>query len=235
MTILRSAIPILVAFASASASPFELPELPYRYDALQPIIGEKTLITHHTKHHAKYVNTANTILSGDDATSTLTLEQIIQSKEIRENNPTLFNNAAQIWNHSFYWKCMTPPNEGGGGKPDEKGLLSNLILRDFGSFDNFRADIESAALTAFGSGWAWLGYDKEMGKLVVSKTIGAGNPLTEGITPILTIDVWEHAYYLDYQEKRNAYVAAFFDSLVNWDFVEENLKLAIKTNNADEL
>ncbi len=87
---------------------------------------------------------------------------------------------------------MTPPNEGGGGKPDEKGLLSNLILRDFGSFDNFRADIESAALTAFGSGWAWLGYDKKMGKLVVSKTIGAGNPLTEGITPILTIDVWEH-------------------------------------------
>jgi len=119
--------------------------------------------------------------------------------------------------------------------PDEKGLLSNLIVRDFGSFDDFRSDIESAALTAFGSGWAWLRYDKKMDKLIVSKTIGAGNPLTEGITSILTIDVWEHAYYLDYQEKRNKYVTAFFDSLVNWDFVEENLKLAIETNNAEEL
>jgi len=115
MTILRRAILFLVAFASASAAPFELPELPYKYDALQPIIGEKTLRTHHTKHHAKYVSTVNTILSRDESKISLTLEQIIQSKGIRENNPFLFNNAAQIWNHSFYWKCMAPPNEGGGG------------------------------------------------------------------------------------------------------------------------
>lgn len=229
------------------------------------------ILTTHLFYFFRYVNTANQIIQSDRTLKKLTLEQIIESKEIREKNGVLFNNAAQSWNHAFYWKCMAPPTNGGGGEPDKKGMLAKMIKKDFGSFKKFRAAMETAALTAFGSGWAWLCYDKKKKRLVVMKTVGAGNPLADGIVPILTIDVWEHgktftenyfsryflihfipllryialhlcsvllftisAYYLDYQEKRNAYVTAFFDSLANWSFAEENFKRATESNDSDE-
>eukprot|EP00584_Thalassiosira_punctigera_P002050 CAMPEP_0172528302 /NCGR_PEP_ID=MMETSP1067-20121228/2739_1 /TAXON_ID=265564 ORGANISM="Thalassiosira punctigera, Strain Tpunct2005C2" /NCGR_SAMPLE_ID=MMETSP1067 /ASSEMBLY_ACC=CAM_ASM_000444 /LENGTH=227 /DNA_ID=CAMNT_0013312189 /DNA_START=125 /DNA_END=808 /DNA_ORIENTATION=+ len=211
-------LPLSAIFASAafaSAASLELPQLPYGYDALEPVISQKTLMTHHTKHHAKYVNTANQLIeSGDAALKDLSQEQIMT---FYQDNIGLFNNVAQSWNHNFYWHCMKP---GGGGEP--QGKLADKITHDFGSFGNFMDEMESAALTAFGSGWAWLGYYQDEQKLVVVKTTGAGNPITDGIVPILTIDVWEHAYYLDYQEKRKAYVNAFFDKLVDWEFAEMN-------------
>lgn len=211
-----------IAIGTASttyAAPFVLPDLPYGYDALEPIIGEKTLRTHHLKHHAKYVNTANAIIEKDASLQDLSPEQIIGT---HQDNPSLFNNVAQSWNHNFYWHCMKPD---GGGIPHE-GMLADAINKDFGSYDKFVAEMETAALTTFGSGWAWLGYDGKKQKLVVTKTTGAGNPLTDGIVPILTIDVWEHAYYLDYQEKRPSYVHAFFAKLVNWEFAEMNFNTA---------
>eukprot|EP00581_Thalassiosira_minuscula_P008104 CAMPEP_0183704856 /NCGR_PEP_ID=MMETSP0737-20130205/2107_1 /TAXON_ID=385413 /ORGANISM="Thalassiosira miniscula, Strain CCMP1093" /LENGTH=238 /DNA_ID=CAMNT_0025931875 /DNA_START=61 /DNA_END=777 /DNA_ORIENTATION=+ len=216
-------------YRDGSPAPFKLPDLPYEYDALEPIISQKTLTTHHTKHHAKYVNTANQlILRSEDATlKTLSQEEIIKK---HKDNPGLYNNVAQSWNHSFYWHCMKP---GGGGEP--LGMLADAITKDFGSYEYMRNEMETAALTAFGSGWAWLGYDTKKGKLVVTKTTGAGNPMTDGIVPVLTIDVWEHAYYLDYQEKRAAYVKAFFDKLVDWEKAELNFGLAPMGSVAAEL
>ena len=173
---------------------------------------------------SRYVDTVNKLINNGDAKLRgLSLVQIIKSSPIRQSNPALYNNAAQCWNHNFYWKCMA--GAGGGGEP--KGLLSRTIARDFGSFDNFRREMESASMKAFGSGWTWLGYNKQKKKLEVILMSGAGNPLSENIAPILTIDMWEHAYYLDYQERRNEYVNGFFDRLVNWKFVEKNLKHAM--------
>ncbi|KAL7501750.1 hypothetical protein ACHAWX_000341 [Stephanocyclus meneghinianus] len=227
---LRSIITFIGTFFIAAES-IELPDLPYAYDALSPVISEITLRTHHLKHHAKYVNTANQILKDDKKYANLTPEKIIQDRSIRASNPILFNNVAQSWNHAFYWKCLTPV--GGGGMPS--GILMDMIKRDFGSYEEFRKKMESEALACFGSGWAWLGYDSNRGqeKLVVMKTSGADNPLAFGVTPLLTIDVWEHAYYLDYQEKRNEYVDAFFSKLVHWAFAEENLNRVVTTR--DEL
>lgn len=191
-----------------------LADLPYDYKALEPSIGEQTLRIHHGKHHAKYVATTNelikgTELEGDDVVTIL--------RKAHNTNQGLFNNAAQSFNHEFYWQSMKP---GGGGKPT--GKLAELIDRDFGSYDNFRKEFTTAALTAFGSGWAWLSATPS--GLKVTKTIGAGNPLTEeGYVPILTCDVWEHAYYLDYQNLRNTYVDTFMDKLVNWDAVSARL------------
>ncbi|KAL7542768.1 hypothetical protein ACHAXR_012857 [Thalassiosira sp. AJA248-18] len=203
---------------------FKLPSLPYAYNALQPVISEKTMRAHHLKHNAKYVDTVNRLISdGDSKLRGLNLVQIIKSNQIRQNNPALYNNAAQCWNHDFYWKCMA--GSGGGGEPT--GLLAATIRRDFGSFDNFRKEMESVSMKAFGSGWTWLGYNKQKQKLEVILTDGGGNPLLENITPILTIDMWEHAYYLDYQERRNEYLNGFFDRLVNWKFAEKNLKHAM--------
>jgi Fe-Mn family superoxide dismutase len=173
----------------------------------------------------RYVNTANEMLKSDPSHAKLSAEKIIQDRKVRAKNPSLFNNVAQAWNHAFYWKCLKPK---GGGKPT--GKLLDMIERDFGSFEDLRTKMENEALTCFGSGWAWLGYDgKNRGheKLIVMKTSGAENPMALGITPLLTIDVWEHAYYLDFQEKRGDYVKAYFDRLVDWSFTEENLKSAL--------
>uniref|UniRef100_A0A7S0VVA7 Superoxide dismutase n=1 Tax=Hemiselmis tepida TaxID=464990 RepID=A0A7S0VVA7_9CRYP len=199
------------------AMKIELAPLPYDYTALEPKIGKQTLTIHHDKHHAKYVNVANqmiegTDMEGDDCAT-------IVMKAHKESNQGLFNNAAQAWNHDFYWQCMKP---GGGGEPT--GELMDQIKKDFGSFDEFKKQFDVAGNTAFGSGWAWLSWDGK--KLVVDKTIGAGNPITEGKTPILTMDVWEHAYYLDYQNMRATYATDFIESLVNWDFVAKNLAAA---------
>ena len=202
----------------------KLPKLPYKYNALQPIISEKTLRAHHLKHNAKYIETVNQIVSeGGASLKYLSMEQIVKSKALKESNPVLYNNAAQCWNHLFFFRCMS--GSGGGGEP--KGLLAKTIRRDFGSFDNLRKEMESSSIKAFGSGWTWLGYDKKEKKLVVSTMTGAGNPLIEGIIPILVIDMWEHAYYLDYQDNRKEYINGFFDRLVNWKYAQQNLKHAM--------
>lgn len=169
------------------------------------------------------IDTVNQMIDADARAKGLSLTKIVKSVQIRKNNPALYNNAAQCWNHGFYWKCMA--GAGGGGEPT--GLLAKTIARDFGSFNNFRQEMKSTSMMAFGSGWTWLGYNKQKKKLEVILTSGAGNPLSENIVPILAIDMWEHAYYLDYQERRNEYVDGFFDRLVNWKFAGKNLKHAM--------
>ena len=192
---------------------FTLPELPYKKDALAPHISAETLEYHHGKHHAAYVNNLNKLIEGKPEAS-LSLEEIIKSSE-----GGVFNNAAQIWNHTFYWSSMKP---NGGGLPT--GDLAQAITRDFGSFEKFSEEISNAAVTQFGSGWAWLVVAD--GKLSVTKTPNADLPMKHGQTALLTIDVWEHAYYIDYRNARPKYVETFLKSLANWDFAAENLKKA---------
>lgn len=197
---------------------FELPALPYAQDALEPHISGNTLSFHHGKHHAGYVTKLNAAIEGTDLANK-SLEEIVTATANDPAKAGVFNNAAQVWNHSFYWKCMKP---GGGGTPT--GALADKINADFGSFDKFKEALSNAAATQFGSGWAWLVLDN--GTLKVVKTLNAENPVTKGQTPLLTIDVWEHAYYLDYQNLRPKYIETFLNSLVNWDFVAENMAAA---------
>lgn len=193
----------------------KLEDLPYGYNALEPHIGEKTLRIHHGKHHARYVTVANELVQGTDMEGDDVVTLI--KKAHRAQNTALFNNAGQVFNHDFYWKSMKP---NGGGRPT--GRLAKLIERDFGGYDGFRAAFVKAATTAFGSGWAWLVLTPQ--GLRVTQTIGAGNPHTEADqVPLLTVDVWEHAYYLDYQNLRPTYVDAFLDRLVDWDAVAARL------------
>ncbi|ATB36914.1 superoxide dismutase [Cystobacter fuscus] len=191
--------------------PFTLPELPYNKDALAPHISAETLEYHHGKHHAAYVTNLNKLLEGKPEANQ-SLEQVILSSD-----GGVFNNAAQVWNHTFYWNCMKP---NGGGKPT--GDLADAINRDFGSYENFREQFSNAAATQFGSGWAWLVLDKD--KLAITKTGNADLPMKHGQKALLTIDVWEHAYYIDFRNARPKYISTFLDSLVNWDFVTQNLK-----------
>lgn len=210
---------------SAAAFPLTLPDLPYKDTALQPYISKKTLSFHHGKHHAKYVATTNNMIQGTKLEQLESLEALIQHAHATQNTG-LFNNAAQSWNHAFYWKCMAPPKAGGGGKPT--GALLDLMNDSFGSYEEFYKQFSDAGNTAFGSGWAWLVLNTKKQTLVVEKTIGAGNPMTTpGMVPILCMDVWEHAYYLDYQNMRPSYVETFLDKLVNWEFVAENLQKAM--------
>jgi superoxide dismutase, Fe-Mn family len=190
---------------------FTLPSLPYAKDALAPHISAETLDYHHGKHHQAYVTNLNKLVEGkpDEKKS---LEEIIKSSE-----GGVFNNAAQIWNHSFYWQCMKPK---GGGQPT--GDLLSAIQRDFGSFDKFKEEFSNAAATQFGSGWAWLVLQN--GKLSVTKTGNADLPMKHGQKALLTIDVWEHAYYIDFRNARPKYIETFLSHLVNWDFATENLK-----------
>ena len=197
---------------------YELPALPYDYTALEPCISKSTLEFHHDKHHAAYVKKYNDAVSGTPLDSK-SLEDVIKEIAGDSEKSGLFNNAAQAWNHSFYWKCM---KSGGGGTPT--GDLAAKIDADFGSFDKFVEAFKSAGATQFGSGWAWLVLDG--GTLKVTKTLNAENPLTCGQTPLLTMDVWEHAYYLDHQNRRPDYIGDFLGKLVNWDFVAENLAAA---------
>lgn len=192
---------------------FTLPELPYAKDALAPHLTAETLEFHHGKHHNAYVVNLNKLLEGKPEAEK-SLEEIILSSD-----GGVFNNAAQIWNHTFYWKSMKP---NGGGEPT--GDLKAAIDRDFGSFAKFKEEFTAAATTQFGSGWAWLVL--ENGKLKVTKTGNADLPMKHGQKAILTCDVWEHAYYIDYRNLRPKYVETFLTSLVNWDFALENFKSA---------
>lgn len=192
--------------------PFTLPTLPYDKNALAPHITAETLEFHHGKHHNAYVVNLNKLLDGKPEAEK-SLEDIIMTSE-----GGVFNNAAQIWNHTFYWNSMKPQ---GGGKPT--GDLAAAIDRDFGSYDNFRKAFTEAATTQFGSGWAWLVQGAD-GKLAVTKTGNADLPMKHGQKALLTIDVWEHAYYIDFRNLRPKYIETFLDSLVNWDFAAANLK-----------
>jgi Fe-Mn family superoxide dismutase len=197
---------------------YELPPLPYDYTALEPCISKSTLEFHHDKHHATYVTNYNNAVKGTELDSK-SIEDAIKVVAGDASKTGIFNNAAQAWNHSFYWQCMKP---NGGGTPS--GELAKKIEADFGSFDKFVEEFKTAGATQFGSGWAWLVLDGNT--LKVTKTPNADNPLTSGQVPLLTMDVWEHAYYLDYQNKRPAYIDDFLGKLVNWDFVASNLAAA---------
>ena len=192
---------------------FTLPELPYSKDALAPHITAETLEYHHGKHHKAYVDNLNKLLDGKPEASK-SLEEVIMSAE-----GGVFNNAAQVWNHTFYWNSIKP---NGGGQPT--GDLAAAITRDFGSFDKFKEEFTQAGITQFGSGWAWLVLDG--GKLKVTKTPNADLPMKHGQKALLTMDVWEHAYYIDYRNARPKYIETFLTSLANWDFANENLKKA---------
>jgi len=195
---------------------FSLPELPYPKDALLPHITPETLDFHYGKHHQAYVTNLNGLLASTPH-ETAALETVIRESAGDKARAGVFNNAAQIWNHTFYWHSMKP---GGGGKP--YGRVAELIDRDLGGYDNFVKEFKAAATTQFGSGWAWLSVRD--GKLVISKTPNAETPLTEpNTTPLLTIDVWEHAYYIDFRNRRPDYIDTFLSSLVNWDFANQNL------------
>lgn len=194
---------------------FTLPSLPFADSALAPVISANTLSFHYGKHHKAYVDNLNNLVKGTELESA-TLEKIIGDSAGKADRAGLFNNAAQIWNHTFYWNCLTP---GGGGKPG--GRLASMIDSDLGGYDQFRKDFAAAAVSQFGSGWGWL--VAEGGKLKVVKTANAEVPFTRGQTPLLTIDVWEHAYYLDYQNRRGDYVNAVIDKLLNWGFAAEKL------------
>lgn len=190
---------------------FELPALPYSKDALAPHISEETLNYHYGKHHQGYVNKLNAAVKDDSSLQGKSLEEIIRS-----TSGGVFNNAAQVYNHTFYWNSMSP---NGGGAPT--GAIADAITRDFGSFEQFKDAFSKAAGGQFGSGWAWLVKDAE-GKLTIETTSNAGTPLTDaGKTPVLTCDVWEHAYYIDYRNARPSYVEAWW-KLVNWDFANKN-------------
>jgi Fe-Mn family superoxide dismutase len=189
---------------------FILPPLPYELDALQPYISRETLEYHYGKHHQAYVTNLNNLVAGTDLENKK-LEEIIKTQPAG----AIFNNAAQDWNHSFYWKCLSP---NGGGEP--KGALLAAINKSFGDFDKFKDQFTKSAIATFGSGWAWL-VKNPQGGLEIVTTSNAGTPLTTPNIPLLTCDVWEHAYYIDYRNSRQKYMEAFW-SLVNWDFVTIN-------------
>ncbi len=197
---------------------FELPPLPYARDALAPHISSNTFDFHYGKHHQAYVTNLNRLVEGTGFAG-LGLEDVIR-KSAEEKSAGIFNNSAQVWNHSFFWDSMKPM---GGGAAH--GDVGRLIDRDFGSFEAFKKAFAEAGATQFGSGWAWL--VAKGGKLEIRKTPNAETPLTEaGTTPLLTLDVWEHAYYLDYQNRRPDFIATFLDHLVNWDFANARLAKA---------
>lgn len=193
---------------------FELPDLPYAKDALEPHISANTFDFHHGKHHNTYVVNLNNMTADTDMAS-MSLEDIMKATAGDSSKAGIFNNAAQVWNHTFFWNSMSP---NGGGEPT--GAIADAINASFGSYADFKEAFKTAGMTQFGSGWAWL--VKNGDKLEVVKTPNAECPLTDGMTPILTCDVWEHAYYLDYQNRRPDFLEAFLDNLVNWDFANAN-------------
>lgn len=190
--------------------PFEQPPLPYAKDALAPHLSVEHFDFHYGKHHKAYLDKLNELTAGKPEAGK-SLEDLIKTTE-----GGLFNQAAQVWNHTFYWNCMKP---GGGGAPT--GKIADAIKRDFGSYDEFKKKFVEAGMTQFGSGWAWL--VSKGGKLEIAKTANADCPIKHGATPILTCDVWEHAYYIDYRNARAKFLEVFLDKLVNWDFANKNL------------
>lgn len=196
---------------------FNLPPLPYAEEALEPHISARTLSFHYGKHHQAYVTNLNGLIEGTNLEQK-SLEEIILETAGNAEKAGIFNNAAQVWNHTFYWHSMVPQ---GGGEP--KGSLAKQIEKDFGGYEEFKKLFKQAGATQFGSGWAWLVLDKS-GSLKITKTSNADLPLVHGQKPLLTADVWEHAYYLDYQNRRPDYLEIFLDYLVNWDFAQANFE-----------
>ena len=193
-----------------------LPNLPYAKEALAPYISANTLDFHYGKHHKAYVDNLNKLIEGTELAGK-SLEEIIKIAAKDSSKTGIFNNAAQVWNHSFYWQCL---KKGGGKTPS--GAIAAKINAAWGSFDKFAEELKNAGMTQFGSGWAWLVLDG--GQLKITKTANADTPIAHGQKPLLTIDVWEHAYYLDYQNRRPDYLAAVIQNLINWDFVNSNLR-----------
>jgi len=202
--------------AAQSGSQYVLAPLPYSDSALQPVISSNTLSFHYGKHHKTYVDNLNNLLASSDLAGQ-SLEQIINATAGQADKAAIFNNAAQVWNHMFYWHSL---KSNGGGEPS--AALKQKIEASFGSLENCKKEFAQAALTQFGSGWAWLVQDGD--KIALVKTGNAETPLTKNVRPLLTIDVWEHAYYLDYQNRRADYANAILDKLINWDFAAANLK-----------
>jgi len=200
---------------NAGPQAITLPPLPYAQNALAPVISANTVALHYGKHHKGYVDTLNKLIV-DTEFADMPLEQIVRAVAGHPDHVSIFNNAAQAWNHTFYWHSMRP---NGGGKPP--AILERLIESSFGSIEVFKKELAAAAVGEFGSGWAWL--IKDGARLKIVKTGNANTPLTWGATPLLTVDVWEHAYYLDYQNRRVDYVNALIDKLINWEFAAENL------------
>jgi Fe-Mn family superoxide dismutase len=203
--------------SASAADSIVLPPLPYPENALEPVISAKTIGFHYGKHHQGYVTNANKLIAGTDLQG-MPLEKIVQATAGKVDRAGIFNNAAQVWNHTFYWKSLSPR---GGGKPP--AALMQKMKASFGGLETCMRELAGAAAAQFGSGWAWL--VKAGDALKVVKTANAENPMTQGMKPLLTIDVWEHAYYLDYQNRRTDYVAAVLDKLINWEFAAENLAM----------
>ena len=201
------------------SGPFQLPDLPYAYDALAPVISSDTVTLHHDKHHAAYYNALNGMLEGTEMAE-MTLEEVVVKSGNDASLAKMFNQAGQAWNHIIYWEQMAP-----GGSNTPSGKLAEMIDREFGSFDDMKAQFVQTAVTTFGAGWAWLAMDG--GKLELISSSNAGNPLAMGKTTLCGVDVWEHAYYLDYQNRRPDHVKAVLDSAVNWDYVRERLEEAL--------
>ena len=201
--------------AAVLSRPVLLPPLPYEQNALDPVISANTLSFHYGKHHKTYVETLNKLIVGTEFAD-MPLEKIIQATDADAQHAAIFNNAAQVWNHTFYWHSLKPK---GGGEPP--AALKKMIDASFGGVDKLKKELSAAAVGEFGSGWAWLVQDGP--KLKVMKTGNAQTPLAKGPNPLLAVDVWEHAYYLDYQNRRIDYVNALLDKLLNWDFAAENL------------
>lgn len=200
----------------AQAGPIKKPLLPYAENALEPYISARTIKYHYGKHHLGYVKKTNAAIKGTPYEK-MGLVQIIRATVNQPDKANIFNNAAQVWNHTFYWLSMKP---GGGGKPD--GELSGRIKKDFGGYEAFAQAMLGAASSRFGSGWGWLVFSD--GKLRVISTPNAQTPIAHNIKPLLTLDVWEHAYYLDYQNRRGDYLKGIIEHLINWDFANKNLR-----------
>lgn len=200
---------------AAAGGRIALPALPYAEHALAPVISRDTISYHYGRHHKGYLEKLNGLIEGTPYAQ-MPLEKIVQETVKDSSKAAIFNNAAQTWNHWFFWLSLSPD---GGGKPG--GVLARKIEEDFGDFGSFANELAQAAVGQFGSGWAWVVYDK--GKLRVTKTSNADTPITRGVTPLLALDVWEHAYYLDYQNRRPDYVAAVIDRLLNWEFAQRNI------------
>ena len=194
---------------------FELPKLDYAKNALAPIMSEETLDLHHGKHHQTYITNLNNFIKDTDMAG-MSLEEIVHNSSKDKSKVGIFNNASQHWNHELFWKCMKP--NGGGSMPKK---LEDRIKSDLGSVEEFKKQFIQAGITQFGSGWCWLSISN--GKLVVSKTPNAENPLIHNMKPILGCDVWEHSYYVDYRNRRPEYLENFFEKLINWEFVESQL------------
>ena len=194
---------------------FELPKLGYANNALSPIMSEETLDLHHGKHHQTYITNLNNFIKGTDMEN-MSLEEIIINSSKDNSKAGIFNNASQHWNHNLFWKCMKP--NGGGNIPPK---LEKRIITDFGSVDEFKKEFKNAGVTQFGSGWCWLSINN--GKLLITKTPNAENPLIKNMKPILGCDVWEHSYYIDYRNKRPEYLDKFVEHLINWEYVDSLL------------